>query len=530
MLHAIRGPGWASSALEHGAIFMGNRLFVVLLIAGSALLVCIAALSLAWPMMHDSPIMLYVAYLMARFHYVPYRDVFDMNMPGAYLLYLFVGGVFGYGDLGFRLADLLYLVAILTVTWSFLRQLGTRVAWCATVVFGLAYLQAGPTMSLQREYLILLPLAVAVLAATSLRRARDWLRFAIVGLAFGMAATIKPHAAIGYPLVLAFQLYELREHEPCKLSRWWRLLAVSCAGLAVPVLAALTCVLLAGALPSFLDVTRNYWPLYAELNERHRIVSGLARLRYLGRQYFSLGGHGLWLVPGVVGTLASLCQPVLDRGQKRQVLLLGGLACLYSIYPLFSGQFWDYHWLPFLYFLVLVASLCFVGQPAGRNRAVAILVPAVAIAAIVAIIRPPETFYAQLAGRPIEAPVVARAREIAAYLEEHLQEGDRVQPLDWTGGAVHAMLIARAEIATPFIYDFHFYHHVSNPYTQDLRRRFLEALEASRPRFVIEVETRKPWVSGPGTSREFPELRGFLDGHYAPVFQGEGYTIHERVY
>lgn len=103
-----------------------------------------------------------------------------------------------------------------------------------------------------------------------------------------------------------------------------------------------------------------------------------------------------------------------------------------------------------------------------------------------------------------------------------------MQPLDWAGGAVHALLLSKARLATRFIYDFHFYHHVSNPYIQNLRREFVRDLEMRRPRFVVEIVGEdKPWVSGTDTTREFPALRSLLARDYRTACQGNGYVIYE---
>ena len=104
-----------------------------------------------------------------------------------------------------------------------------------------------------------------------------------------------------------------------------------------------------------------------------------------------------------------------------------------------------------------------------------------------------------------------------------------MQPLDWTGGAVHAMLIARARPATEFIYDFHFYHHVSNPYIQELRRRFLAEMRSAKPRFVIQFTSDvKPWPNGSDTSRQFPELQQYLEANYLPCQKTPDYVLWER--
>ena len=66
----------------------------------------------------------------------------------------------------------------------------------------------------------------------------------------------------------------------------------------------------------------------------------------------------------------------------------------------------------------------------------------------------------------------------------------RVQPLDWDGGALHGMLLAKAITATPYICDFQLYHHVSTPYIQGLRRDFLADLEQAMPAFIIDMHEK----------------------------------------
>jgi len=120
-----------------------------------------------------------------------------------------------------------------------------------------------------------------------------------------------------------------------------------------------------------------------------------------------------------------------------------------------------------------------------------------------------------------------RSRKIGSYLKANLQTGDTVQPLDNTGGAVNAMLLARARLATPFYQDFHFYHHISNPYITRLRELFIKKLTDIKPRFIIQVDTLKPWLSGYDTTREFKELEVLLGIYYIADFKGDGYIIYK---
>jgi len=498
---------------------------IAVLAALAALLILEAGLSLQWRMVHDAPLLAYMAYGMTHLGYSPYVDFFDMNAPGAYSFHALVGRVFGYGDLGFRIADLVWLAGLSLITWLALRRFGTRVALGAVVLFGLVYLGTGPDMSLQREFVALLPVAAAVLVATTGGGAAGAARWLLVGLLFGVAATVKPAMLVGLPAVLAFGLLDARFSEGVGARAAARSLALLALGLLFAVAVMVLALARMGSLPAFFDVARNYWPLYGALSRTHETVPEASRFAYLAGEWVRLGGRAVWLLPAVAGAFAVLCGDRLRGPDKRRVLLLAALVISYSAYPLFAGKFWTYHWLPFSYFVVALASLALADTRGWRKLA---WVPPLALLVAVAIdVRPPEEFGHQLRGEEWLDPRVTRAERIAGFLEENLRPGDTVQPLDWTGGAVHAMLIARAPLATPFIYDFHFNHHVSTDYVQGLRARMLDEMTKDPPRYVIQVETMRPWVTGEDTDRRFVELDRLLAARYHKASAGFGYRVLE---
>ena len=57
--------------------------------ASAVLLAYLVWGSRGWPLIHDAPLMHYIAWLIGQ-GAVPYRDAFDMNLPGVYLLHLAV--------------------------------------------------------------------------------------------------------------------------------------------------------------------------------------------------------------------------------------------------------------------------------------------------------------------------------------------------------------------------------------------------------------------------------------------------------
>lgn len=494
------------------------------------LLGLLAVFSLTWKFQHDSAVMMYIAFLIERLDFAPYRDLFDINLPGSYLAYAAIGRLGGYSDLGGRVAGLIVLAAILVVNWGWLRQVSPRAAWLGSALWGVLYLGLGPNMSLQREQLMLLPLLGSVALASNRSLAR-LSRNLMAGLCLGMAATIKPQVLVGLPMLVLAGAWsdEGRETDGATWStQVIRTLSIALVGVSIPLILVVIYLWAIGALGALLDMAVKYWPLYTSLDGGHRKQVGWARLANTAMSYRDFGGLGVWLAPAAMGAFVALYQSTLGTWQKRQVWILTGLVASYSIYAALAGQFWRYHWLPFYFFAVQLATLCVVERP--RSEPVARLAfPSVVLAATIMTVFPVNLTVEALRWRKLPTPLPERrAVEISRFLDARLREGDTVQPLDWTGGAAHALLISKARLATSFVYDFHFYHDVSTPYIQALRRRFIGELKQSRPRFIVEVtDEQKPWVKGDDTTREFEELRQFLGMSYRVASEGEGYRVHE---
>ncbi len=525
----IRSPTKMLVTQDSPCGLRANKLFYVVFASLGLALVIVAGLSLRWRTVHDLPIMMYLGFLMDRFGYVPYRDFFDFNLPGMHLISLLIGRTAGYSDLGLRILDLGYLSAISIATWFFLKKISWKVAWAGTVLFAVSYLWYGPYQSLQREYFIILPLAFALLVAFRRCRPDSWARPALVGILFGMSAVIKLHAAIGFPLVLWFLVWDNRWNgESTTLSgpRAIRVISSGVIGFILPLVVMLVYLWYHDALRPFWVMATNYWPLYAELAVNHQTVFGFTRVLYLFECYKSLGGHALWVMPAVIGMFISIYDSRLTPAQKRRVVLLGGMTVLYSLYPVAAGQFWSYHWLLFHYFILVASSLCLVGQSPDINK-LRRLFPVLALVFVILLrLASPNQFFYQKKFL-LEVPKGGRVDEIAAFLRADLKPGDTVQPLDWTDGAVHAMLISEAQIATRFVYAFSFYHHISSRYIKDLRREFIAALHRAKPRFIIKMENGFPWVHGLDTTKDFADLDRFIAQYYTVAHEGNGYKIYK---
>jgi hypothetical protein len=469
--------------------------------SGAAAALGLAALSLRWPLVHDAPLMHYVAWLMTM-GAVPYRDVFDMNFPGVYLVHLLVVRVLGVGDLAWRLFDLGWLVVTAALLACFARPWGRGAAIGASVLFALHHLAGGAWQAGQRDFLLCPLLVAGALGVARWLESRRRGSLAWGGLALGASVTIKPHALA---LVGALAL-------TVALAAWRRGADLGAPGLFVASalaapLAVIVWLAAAGALPAWRAIVLDYLiPLYSRL----------------GRDsVWNLYRPQVWIPIGA-GALLSAAGALAGRrfGARHVVATLG---VLYGIVH-FVGQRkgWEYHLYPLA---VFAALLCVAGLPSRRGperlRSTVPVLIAVAVAVVM------------LAGKALavspagwERDKADAVRRLAAELAPMLAPGERVQVLDTTEGGIHALLRLGVRQPTRFIYDFHFFHDTDRPVIQALRGELIRELDAHPPALIVVFE--RGWPRG-GYERidAFPELAARL-ARYDLVQAGPGYRIHAQ--
>ena len=226
-----------------------RRISVILLILLAAFLVVQAGYSTQWPITHDEAPLFYEAFLMCADGLVPYRDLFDFQMPGSFIAYSILGFLSGFDSFRIRILDLTILTALLVITYVIMRRFGKVPAFAAAILFGLKYLQGGPSMALQREYLLLIFIALAVWI--SMQDELTLKHRITLGLLFGLAAVIKPHAAIGLIPILLFDIADMVQRLKLTLpNAAAQSILPAAAAFLIPVLAIITWLDFTGALIS----------------------------------------------------------------------------------------------------------------------------------------------------------------------------------------------------------------------------------------------------------------------------------------
>jgi hypothetical protein len=489
-------------------------------------------LSLKWPFGKDPPLLHYAAFLMSSEGRIPYLDVFETSMPGTFFYHRAIGAVFGWSAEALRATDVTLLLFTCLLTWAVMRPFGAMAASCSSVLVALRYQQAGIRDALQRDQVGLILVLCAVAMAATRRPTQLLLRAGLAGIALGAASTIKPHLLIGAIPVLAKLVTDATRHSVSPTSERRSLraavlqtLPAFVAGCLMAPLVSLLYLWEVGALAAFWELVSEYLPLHLLLNGEHRAMSGMERLWYLLWGSTGFGGMRLFVPVTLVFAWSTL--RLLPRGDDRRsvVWLLLGSGAAFAVYPILAGQFWSYHYWPLSYFVsaLLGLALFTLGHPSA-SVARRLVVTAMLVSIVALRVRPAAETLRQLRG--LAPNQESAADRMTAMLEQHVAAGDTVQPLDWTGGAVQALLRTRTSLATGFLYDYHFYHHVDRTIVRRLRERFLQQLSVRNPRWILDVK-KKPRVSGPGTTEEFPALRSLLEERYRVVLDRPAFTLYE---
>jgi len=477
-----------------------------LVVAGfGALAALLTWRSLAWPLIHDVALMHYAAWRIGE-GAVPYRDLFDMNQPGTYLIHLAVLRTLGGGDLAWRVVDLVWLALTAGAIAAFAAPWGALASAAGAVLFATYHLAGGAWQAGQRDFLVCLFLLLGALGVVRWLEGGRLVTLVWSGAALGAGLTVKPHVAL---LVAALGAV---------------IAIAGVRGCGVPTAAGATAVFVASAAAAPVAVLA-WLAACGGLGAWYEIVSG-----YLLPLYSRLGRTAPWSIyrwhawiPIAVGVTVSLLSVVVRR-HVRGRHLIAALGVGYGIvHYVAQGKGWEYHLYPLAAFAAVLVAAELPAALATRRRLVAGALAAALVASLVLLgakgleASPAEFWWARH----------ATVRAVEADLRSRLRPGDTVQVLDTTEGGIHALFRLGVREPTRFLYDFHFFHDERSAVVQTLRAELIGDLDARPPRMIVLFE--RGWPAG-GYDRveRFPALAERLRQRYHPAVAGAGYRIYVK--
>jgi len=468
-------------------------------------------LSLDWQLMHDSPIYHYIAWLMSR-GAVPYKDIFDMNFPGTFLLHLFVIKVFGSGDLAWRLFDLAWLGVTDIFIIAYLRSYGTLPTVLAISLFSNFHLVGGEINIGERDYfLVLFILAGTHFVASSLEKKRaSFSKLFIAGFLLGAGMMIKPYSGAFYvTLSIVVGIYAYRSGQS-----WWKpFLVFVVSGLVIPMAIFLWLTTVGGLIP-FFDMIVNYLPLYSELTR-------IPMRQAIFMHFFTRSILDVTLIIALVMILLiSLLYCIIQKHiELRQGLLILGV--VYGMFHFFAqGRGWYYHLYPLMAFTFLLAASWVkriqLKRQLGMYTIMLLFLFYLSIGLTMESInniRSPIKFF------------LMDPTQLIYDLRGRLAPGETIQTIAHLGEFPQVLFKLHYPMATRFILTFHLFHHIDNPYIQRLRTEFLETLKIKKPKLIVIF--KYDWTDkGYDRLKKFPEFEAWINKRYTLEIERNDYRLY----
>lgn len=436
---------------------------------------------------------------------VPYVDVYDMNMPGTYLIHQAWYAVFGMAALPWRLLDLGVALVAGWGVWRLLRPADAPAALLAAVGFVGFHQMHGAYAVGERDFWLATCLVLATVGVLGDDETRRPSAAALVaaGLALGLAVAIKPLAglfAVGLAGVLLLA-GRRRAQGPGALLADQLLLALPAAGL---VAAAFGWVVARGGAPGLAILVDELLPVHTRL------------VLPLGRQLLLLALEPpSWLLPVAVAA-PLLVGP--GHVARRTALLLGVAYGL--VHWFWQGKAWDYHLHPYVAFAWPAAALAWSLPRPTTSRAV-LSVTAAVLAGLVLTLQAGWT-WVYLKNDHVGL-LVRNGDDLAA----RLRPDDTVQIVGDVGSGLRALVAEGRPMATPFVYDFHFYERADTPEVARWQARFLDDLRAAQPDVIfLSVHS---WPSNAWERFEaFPGLTELLEADYALEEETKAWRLYRH--
>jgi hypothetical protein len=484
--------------------------------------------ALHWPMVHDASILNYIGWRISEGD-VPYRDLFDMNMPGTYAFHALLALAPGSWDTRTGVANVLAVAAASGLSWFWAARVSGRrssgmFAAAACVFFCLSF---GSWNVLQRDLLLMIPAMAGLIVASSAVRPSLW-RLAVAGVCFGLASSVKPQALLigsAYWCAVVLNPEAWREARP----QLGRRLGAMVLGVAVAWAPLLAWLAVKGGIGEFVRTILPFNAgVYAQIDAGvlQRSNKSLLKL-FVFPELLRITGER---VLRLVFLSAAVYNLAFDRTSVAR--LTAGLAALAGA-ALFLLQLkgWWYHLFPcYVLGSVVLGDLMGELQPPEGPRRPGVVLKVAIVAALAT------TAHSSLmAVNP--TPLASDSRETrTAGLVETLRPlvvgGKTLQILDTGQGGAEVLLRLQLKLPTSMLYEYPLFLSALGPSfdrepVRRLNERFLTELVSARPDYLLIF--RDGWPRGGFDRLQWNDrLHRFVEDNYRVIQEHPGYRVMAR--
>ncbi len=463
-------------------------------------LACVAAFFIfaLTPFVHDLPLMHFIAWRVGAGE-APYVDLWDMNGPMTYMVHALLMAI----PLPAAMANALVMTALTAACVAsaviVAGRSGRRWLGIAAGAAVLAWIVGrGSDYLMQRDMII----AVCAAAALALAHGAQAWRWAVAGLLIGLAVGVKPTAAPFALVLLAMAAWvDLGEGRRFTRTLWLAL------GGAAGGLVWFAYLVATGSLAA-------WWSIMSDYNAAYMKIARQPLMTLLAEPAVLLAAVATVLCGGVAWLRAKAGAA---REEIAGLIAAGAFAACAGLAYVLQGKGWSYQTAP-AGVLALIAIGAAVATPLALPRRGVAVVCAL-VGAYVGVLS--LGGIRQQMSEPFHAYQAERQAFVADMTEalEALPAGMKVQPLDTTDGALHAMLEARRAEASPVIYDFWLFTGTDAGMAKS-RAAVLKAVQTGNAAVLMTDLGWPEMASGFARMREFKEFQDILDQRYTLVSEG----------
>ncbi len=459
----------------------------------------------------------------------PYGNLYSMKLPGIFVAYAGILGLFGQTQWGIHLGLLIVNMATAAVLVLLGRALvDWTVGMCAGTFF--AVLSLSPSVQgifANAEHFVMLFAVSGLLVMTGGSRVKRPVRLFLAGALFGTACLMKQHGAAFVAFAGLYFLYDRLKTDVEERGPWAGQVAGLALGLVSPLIVTGLGLRMAGVFEQFRFWTLVYAAKYVSSGSYTPTVAELTTI------WTTVLGAGplVWIL-AAFGPASFLW----DEENKRRMVFLGGFT-VFSAAAVCPGLIFRPH-----YFILLLPAVCLMAGAgvgaAGRlafrigygrvGWAIPILIVIPAVAQSMYIHR---EFYFKTspaaASRIVYGPnPFPEALRIGEYIGKHANREDRIVVL---GSEPEIYFYARRPAATSYVYMYPLME--DHRFALHMQRELIRQIESVSPRFLVFVNVWDSWCDTPQSNRTIFQWAGpYLKQWYEPVGLADMISLRETRY
>ena len=487
-----------------------------------------------FPIINDIPLLHYMSQQILEGQ-VPYKDFYDHNLPGAYLIHLIALIFFGKSDEAWTIFTFIWMAYTAVIVGIYCWRISRLSAFLTPALIACSTLFMDTFSFGQRDQLIVLFLILASHLFANVLENPDITppyskakQLFACGLALSFATFIKPTPIVllGLFFIILF-VKDFRNYRSNMLGsslldkrttiKHFLIQYFSLAlGSILPPLIFGFWLSLTGALLPFLEIMQKFNGVIYSSIERVELP---VLFRLMMAEFWPLSVNLIFIV---IGLFAIRESKYLTRIMIALLLLVFG-----AFHYILQGKGWDHHLVPFSIFVLILQGI-FCGMLFKKGLVFNVM-------GMVWLLLTVSIYIIQMNIYVVIPEKVLLDRKPAVPLlvqdlnDLGISEEDRIQVMDRAEGGLHVLFLLQHRQATPYLYDFTLIDAADDLYMKELQDDFIDRLVLDPPKWIVFFNNGGlPKTTGISRLNADPRLLTFLNSDYHSVKVREFYTIYEH--